>query len=121
MDEERSDGGGGWFSVSVSVSVFLCVLLSRVASDYSNNSAVCFGILRPLRSLREIKDRSFVFHAECAKSAENYCLSYFTLALERSQTSLRQECAESSIHPLPPFGVLAPVSGGESVTTENLR
>ena len=45
--------------------------LSRVASDYSSDSAVCFGILRPLRPLREIKDKSdFVFHAKSAKSAE---------------------------------------------------
>ena len=40
-------------------------------------------VLRPLRSLREIKDNSvFVLHAECAKSAEIYSLPYSTLALE---------------------------------------
>ena len=60
--------------------LFLCVLLSRVASDNSSDSAVCSGTLRPLRSLREIKDKDvFVLHAESAKSAESYCLSYFTL------------------------------------------
>ena len=58
----------------------LCVLLSRVASDNSSGSAVCSGTLRPLRSLREIKDKDvFVLHAESAKSAENYCLSCFSL------------------------------------------
>ena len=35
-------------------------------------------------------------HAKDAKSAEIYSLSYFTLALEWSQTSLRQECAEAN-------------------------
>ena len=91
--------------------------LSRAASDYSSDSAVCFGILRPLRPLREIKDKSdFVFHAKSAKSAEIF-LSVFTLALEGSQTSLRQESAESLSTPSP--SGLAPVSGGESVTTEN--
>ena len=40
-------------------------------------------VLRPLRSLREIKDNSvFVLHAECAKSAEIYYLLYSALALE---------------------------------------
>ena len=34
-------------------------------------------------------------HAKTAKSAEIYSLSYYTLALEWSQTSLRQESAES--------------------------
>ena len=41
----------------------LCVLLSRVASDYFSDSVVCFVVLRPLRPLREIKIISFVFHA----------------------------------------------------------
>ena len=60
--------------------------LSRAASDYSSDSAVCFGILRPLRPLREIKDKSdFVFHAKSAKSAEIYSLSCFTLALESTE------------------------------------
>ena len=40
-------------------------------------------VLRPLRSLREIKDNSvFVLHAECAKSAEIYYLLYSALALK---------------------------------------
>ena len=68
--------------------------LSRVASDYFSDSVVCIEILRPLRPLREIKITSVCFHAKTAKSAEIYSLSYFTLALEWSQTSLRQECAE---------------------------
>ena len=37
-----------------SVSVVPLRSLSRVASDNSSGSAVCFGILRPLRPLREI-------------------------------------------------------------------
>ena len=90
------------------VSVFVHNLplrsLSRVASDYFSDSVVCIEILRPLRPLREIKIRVFCSHAKTAKSAEIYSLSYFTLALEWSQTSLRQECAESFIHPLPPAG-----------------
>ena len=36
--------------------------LSRIASDYSSDSVVCLGILRPLRSLREIKIMAFCFH-----------------------------------------------------------
>ena len=88
--------------------------LSRVASDYFSDSVVCIEILRPLRPLREIKITSVCFHAKSAKSAEIYSLSYFTLALEWSQTSLRQECAESLSTPSPPAGVLAPVSGGET-------
>ena len=86
--------------------------LSRVASDYSSGSAVCFGFLRPLRPLREIRNKSdFVFHAKNAKSAKFYFHSYFTLALEGSQTSLRQECAESLSTPLPPAGY-SPLSHG---------
>ena len=69
--------------------------LSRVASDYFSDSVVCIEILRPLRPLREIKIIAFCIRAKTAKSAEIYSLSYFTLALEWSQTSLRQECAES--------------------------
>ncbi len=44
--------------------------LSRVASDYSSGSVVCFWILRPLRPLREIKIRTIVFHAKNAESAK---------------------------------------------------
>ena len=68
----------------------------------------------PLRPLREIKIISFVFHAESAKSAKIYFPLCFTLALELSQTSLRQECAESFIHPLPPAGY-SHLSQGEKV------
>ena len=47
--------------------------LSRVASDYSSESVVCFGTLRTLRPLREIKNKILFFlHAEHAKSAEIY-------------------------------------------------
>ena len=41
--------------------------LSRVASDYSSDSVVCFGILRPLRSLREIKIMAFCFSRRARK------------------------------------------------------
>ena len=92
---------------------FVSPLLSllRVASDYPSGSAVCLGILRPLRPLHEIKDKSnSVFHA---KSAEIF-LSVFTLALEESQTSLRQESAEKLSTPSPPAGY-SPLSQGEKV------
>ena len=56
-------------------------------------------------------------HADYAKSAE-FISMCFTLALEGSQTSLRQESAESLSTPSPLRGT-PPVSGGESVTTEN--
>ena len=52
-------------------------------------------------------------HAKDAKDAEIYSLSYFTLALEWSQTSLRQECAERLSTPSPLRGT-TPVSGVES-------
>ena len=94
------------------VSVLPLRPLSRVASDYLSDSVVCIEILRPLRPLREIKITSVCFHAKSAKSAEIYSLSYFTLALEWSQTSLRQECAESLSTPSPLRGT-TPVSGGE--------
>ena len=75
--------------------------------------------MRPLREIKIIafcfsrrvcKERkvlfSFVFHA-CAGVVANFVT-----------TRVRREF----IYPLPPpLGVLAPVSGGESVTTENLR
>ena len=55
-------------------------------------------------SFERDKDKSVLFFTECAKSTKIYFPSCFTLALEWSQTSLRQECAESFIHPLPPAG-----------------
>ena len=56
------------------------------------------GYLRILRILREIfiipeLNNSF-FHAKSAKGAKFYFFSGITLALEWSQTSLRQECAK---------------------------
>ena len=79
--------------------------LSRVASDYFSDSVVCIEILRPLRPLREIKITSVFVFTQRAQRAQSFIyLSYSTLALEWSQTSLRQECAESFIHPLPPAG-----------------
>ena len=53
-------------------------------------------------------------HAKSAKSAKSYSLSCFTLALEKSQTSLRQECAES--FPPPPLG--PPLSQGRRGSLE---
>ena len=99
--------------------------LSCVASDYSSDSVVCIGILRSLRPLREIKIRAILFCTQRTQRAQSfYSFSCFTLALEWSQTSLRQESAEiypprlysaSPLYPPPPpCGVLAPVSGGES-------
>ena len=41
--------------------------LSRVASDHSSDSVVCLGILRPLRSLREIKIIAFYFSRRVRK------------------------------------------------------
>ena len=53
-------------------------------------------------------------HAEVAKSAEFYFPSVFHAGAGGSQTSLRRECAESFIHPLPPAGY-SPLSQGEKV------
>ena len=124
--DERSGGGGLYLFHSP---LPLRPLL-RVASDYSSESVVCFEVLRPLRPLREIKIRVFfshrnIFsshddyfsHAKSAEGAKILSPFLFTLALEWSQTSLRREGAESLSTPSPPVGVLAPVSGGESVTT----
>ena len=41
--------------------------LSRVVRDYSSDSVVCLGILRPLRSLREIKIMAFCFSRRVRK------------------------------------------------------
>ena len=88
--------------------------LSRAASDYSSDSAVCFGILRPLRPLREIKDKSdFVFHAKSAKSAEFLFPFLFHACTEGVANFVTTRERREFIHPLPPCGVLAPVSGGE--------
>ena len=88
--------------------------LSRIASDYFSDSVVCIGILRPLRPLREIKITSVFVFTQRAQRAQSFIyLSYSTLALEWSQTSLRQECAESLSTPSPLRGT-TPVSGGET-------
>ena len=90
--------------------------LSRVASDYFSDSVVCIEILRPLRPLREIKITGVFVFTQRAQRAQSFIyLSYSTLALEGSQTSLRQECAESFIHPLPPAGY-SRLSQGEKRT-----
>ena len=73
-----------YFFILVLVCVKPLRSLSCVASDYSSDSVVCIGFLRPLRPLREIKDNSvFVLHADYAKSAE-FISMCFTLALEWS-------------------------------------
>ena len=95
--------------------------LSRVASDYSSGSVVCFWILRPLRPLREIKIRTIVFHAKDAKSAEFLFTFLFNAGAEGVVNFVTTRVRREFIHPLPPYGVLAPVSGGESVTTEYHR
>ena len=82
---------------------------------FTKFSVLTFPFTLSLCDLCVSKDNQrFIFHAESAKSAKFYFPLCFTLALEWSQTSLRQKCAESFIHPLPPCGVLPPVSGGES-------
>ena len=78
-----------------------------VSSKFSSSSSF------PLRPLREIKIRAFCFARKDRKERKVYSLSCFTLALEGSQTSLRQESAESFIHPLPPAGY-SRLSQGES-------
>ena len=89
--------------------------LSRVASDYSSDSVVCIVTLRPLRSLREIKDkRVFVFHAKNAKSAKFYFPSVFCAGAGVVVNFVTTRVRRAFIHPLPPCGVLPPVSGGES-------
>ena len=104
----------GWIK---QISVFrlsLCCL-SRVAGDYFSDSVVCIEILRPLRSLREIKIIAFCFFTQSAQRAQSFIyLSYSTLALEWSQTSLRQECAESLSTPSPLRGY-SRLSQGEKV------
>ena len=67
------------------------------ASNQSSDSVVCFGTLRPLRSLREVCLRAVMsfLHADYAESAEFFYFPWrITLALEGSQTSLRRESAE---------------------------
>ena len=94
--------------------------LSRVASDYSSGSVVCFWILRPLRPLREIKIIAF-FHAKNAKSAKFLFTFLFNAGAEGVANFVTTRVRREFIHPLPPCGVLHPVSGGESVTTEYHR
>ena len=53
-------------------------------------------------------------HAESAKSAEIYCLSYFTLALEGRKLRYDKSAQRVLSTPSPPCGVL-PLSQGEKV------
>ena len=88
--------------------------LSRAASDYSSDSAVCFGILRPLRPLREIKDKSdLVFHAKSAKSAEFLFPFLFHACAGGVANFVTTRERREFIHPLPPAGY-SPLSQGES-------
>ena len=79
--------------------------LSRVAGDYFSDSVVCIGNSASSAGFAWDKDNSVLFFTQSAQRAQSFispCV--FTLTLEWSQTSLRQECAESFIHPLPPCG-----------------
>ena len=91
--------------VSVSVSVSPLRPLSRVASDYSSDSVVCIGILRPLRPLREIKIRVFLFSRKDRRERK----VLFTFRISRLRWSGRKLRYDKSaqrvfIHPLPPAG-----------------
>lgn len=48
-------------------------------------------------SVLDNKDKSYFLHAKGAKGAKFYSLWCFTLALEGSQTPLRQESAKQSV------------------------
>ena len=66
----------------------------------------------PLRPLREIKITSVLFFTQRAQSAQSFISPLcFTLALEWSQTSLRQECAERLSTPSPLRGTPACLRG----------
>ena len=90
--------------------------LSCVASDSSSKSVVCIGILRTLRPLREIKTIAFLFCTQRARRAPSLslCVSRWRWRGRKLRYDKR---AQRVYPPPPPCGVLAPVSGGESVTT----
>ena len=76
----------------------------------------------PLQPLREIKISVFLFFTQTAKSAEFlFPLSYFTLALKGGRKLRYDKVRKAFYPPPPPCGVLAPISGGESVTTGNIK
>ena len=84
----------------------------RAASDYSSDSAVCFGILRPLR---EIKDKSdFVFHAKSAKSAEFLFPFLFHACAGGVANFVTTRVRREFYPPPPPLRGTPPVSEGES-------
>ena len=88
--------------------------LSRVASDYSSDSVVGIGTLRPLRPLREIKIIVFCFSRKDRRERK----VLFTFRIPRLRWSGRKlrydKSAQSVYPPPPPCGVLPPVSGGET-------
>ena len=76
----------------------------------------------PLQPLREIKISVFLFFTQTAKSAEFlFPLSYFTLALKGGRKLRYDKVRKAFYPPPPPCGVLAPISGGESVTTGDIK
>ena len=92
----------------------LCPFAFSVARSErpSSDSVVCFVTLRPLRSLREIKDNSvFVLHAECAKSAEIYFPSVFHACAGVLVNFVTTRVRREFYPPPPPCGVL-PLSQG---------
>ena len=89
MDEERSDGGGG----VVGVIIIKTTPNGKLSTPPPSGTPACLrgrvsynwdGLLDDLN-----------FHAKGAESAKILSPFLFTLALEESQTSLRQEGAES--------------------------
>ena len=118
--DERSGGGGLYLSFYSS----LCVLLSRVASDYSSGSAVCLGFLRPLRPLREIKIREFLFFTQRPQRAQRFTPFPFSRLRWRVANFVTTRVRREFIHPLPPAGYsplsqvengpLNPPAGGRS-------
>ena len=65
---------------------------------------------------RDNDNQRFVSHAKTAKTAEIYSLSYFTLALEWSQTSLRQSAQRVLSTPSPLRGTTPGVETDPSPT-----
>ena len=78
---------------------------SLVASDYSSGSAVYFGTLRPLRER--------YFFTQRAQRAQRFILFRVSRWRWRGRKLRYDKRAQRVYPPPPPYGVLAPVSGGE--------